>query len=64
VLYLRVGETLAPDRRASVSLVGSLGLVVQVARNADFSVLLLALCMPALALGTRAFQILARIAIV
>ena len=49
--YLRVGETLPPEKRADTSLIGSLGLVAQVARNKHFTVLLIALCMPIFSFG-------------
>ena len=49
--YLRIGETLPPESRADTSLLGALGLVAQVARNKQFTVLLIAPCMPICSFG-------------
>lgn len=49
--YLRLGETLPAERRADVSVLGSLGLIADIGKNRPFMVLLLALALPALCFG-------------
>ena len=51
VVYFRVGETLPVERRADVSIVGSLGLIAGIAKNHPFMVLLVTLSLPALCFG-------------
>ena len=51
VWYLRLGETLPEQNRVKTSLVGALGLILQVGRNVPFTMLLVALCMPGFMFG-------------
>ena len=48
---LRLGETLPEQNRVKTSLVGALGLILQVGRNVPFTMLLVALCMPGFMFG-------------